>query len=158
MSTPSGQFLLIDLYNQRDFVFQFFPPGVVTESGANWQPQDVTIGMQPLFYANRPPRALKVEQLWFDKTATGESVKPEIDKLEALLEETQMGGTPPVLLAMWGDEKFRGVLTSLRINRQFFARDGKTLRAEVAIELTATDQDQRTGRSYLEDLTRRIRL
>ncbi len=155
MSTPSGQFLLIDLYSQRDFVFQFFPPGVLTESGANWQPQDVTIGMQPLFYANRPPRTLKVEQLWFDKTGTGESIKPEIDSLEALLEETQLGGTPPLLLALWGDEKFRGVLASLRINRQYFARDGKPLRAEIAIELTATDQEQRTAWQYLDSSLRR---
>src|SRR4051794_1876530 len=109
--------VLIDLNSQASFEFQFFPTEFDTEHAANWQPQDVTSGKKPLFYSNTEPGRLTFPELWLDSTSTRESLKDTLDELHSFsLDEQEDRGAPPAMLATWGDEKFQGVMTSMRVN------------------------------------------
>ncbi len=118
------------------FVFEFFPSSVQTSDRANWEAQETTTGVKPLFYANRDPRKLDFNELWLDSTDTNESLTPDLKRLRALLEETEKG-TPPALLAAWGDRHERCVLQELDIEEMFFSTpDGYPLRAKIRMNLT----------------------
>lgn len=125
---------LINLENQQAFTFQFFPADVQATDRANWQAQETTIGVKPLFYGNREPRVLNFPELWLDNTDTNESLTPQIKELRSLMEETEKG-TPPALLAAWGDRNERCVLQELSIEEKFFTSDGYPIRVRVAVTL-----------------------
>ncbi len=129
---------LINLENQGSFVFKFFPTNISTTDRANWQPQETTIGVKPLFYANREPRQLDFPELWFDNTDTNESLTPEFKALNELFDDTK--GTPPALLAIWGDRQERCVLQELTIEETFFNREGYPIRARIRMTLTQLQQ------------------
>jgi phage protein U len=93
-------------------------------------------------YANRDPRKLDVGEVWLDKTATGQSVKPQMDALEALQEEV-CEGTPPPLLAIWGDQQKRVVLEEVRFEETFHAPDGHPIRARCSLTLKEVQQGDR---------------
>jgi hypothetical protein len=130
----TGKFALIILPRAGTFIFDLFPAKIETQRRANWEPQDITTGTKPIFYGNRDPKRLTVNEVWLDTTMTGESLKSQIDGLERLQEETAEGA-PPALLAMWGDEKLTCVLEELTINRVFFDPTGDPLRAQANLTL-----------------------
>jgi hypothetical protein len=135
MSKQTGRFVLVNLFNHGTFEFQFFPQRIETSRRANWQAQEVTTGTKPLFYFNRDPRRLVLNELWLDKSDKNISIKPEIDLLFALQDETRAGGTPPSLLALWGDRQELVVLEELSVEEQFFAQQGFPIRARVNMTL-----------------------
>ncbi len=137
---------LINLTNQGAFTFQFFPATVSTTDRANWEPQSTTIGVKPLFYANREPRSIEFPEVFLDNTDTNESLSGEISDLRALFEETA-DGTPPPLLAAWGDRHERCVLQELSIEEIFFNNDGHPTRARVKMTLIQIqgDSSEATG-------------
>ena len=125
---------LINLENQGAFVFQFFPANLRTQDRANWQPQETTVGVKPLLYGNREPRRIEVPELYLDNTDTNESLTEQIKELRGLMEETDKG-TPPALLAVWGDRNERCVLEELSIEEQFFNADGEPTRVRINLGL-----------------------
>lgn len=131
----SDNFVLINLEGQDSFVFDFFPREIQGTDRANWEPQDVTIGMKPLFYANREPRRLSVPEVYLDGTLTGESVGEQIDALRALRLELPKLGRPPALLAVYGDRQLRCVLEEVTITEEAFWSEGNPLRARVSLQL-----------------------
>lgn len=144
-----GQFMLVDATKgTAAFIFQYFPSPVSTAGRANWNAADVTQGAKPLFYFNREPHRLTVGGLVLDNTDTGESLTPQIRELFALLEEAERG-TPPLLLAAWGDRQLRCVLEELNIDEEFFDEGGEPLRARVGLSLVEV-QGQRTSTSAQE--------
>lgn len=144
-----GKFMLIDLTSQASIEFQFFPSEVTTEDGANWEPQNTANGKKPLFYANGEPGKLTVPDLVIDGTMVtpNQSMTESIKKLKSFtLDEKEDRGAPPPLLATWGDEKMRCVLTRMTVTRIFFDSDGKPLRAKVSLDLLEfQDEDGATG-------------
>jgi hypothetical protein len=130
-----GTFSLLNLEGGEDFYFQFFPQKVDTEGQTNWQQAQTTIGMTPITYANREPRRLRVDQLYFDSTDSNTSLTPLIKALYKLLEELPDKARPPVLLAAWGDRQERGVLVRVKVTEEFFKVSGEPIRAAVAIEM-----------------------
>lgn len=131
---PNAGVQLINLEDQGAFTFQYFPESLSTMESANWEPQETTVGVKPLFYANREPRQIEFPELWFDNTETNQSLTPTIKELRKLFEETQ-NGTPPALLAVWGDRNERCVLVNLTIEENFFTSDGFPIRARVSLSL-----------------------
>ena len=135
---------LINLDNQGAFTFQFFPQTVSTKDRANWSPQETTIGVKPLFYANREPRTLDFPELWFDNTDNNQSLTPTIKELRGLFEENDKG-TPPVLLAAWGDRNERCVLVDMSIEEQFFNTEGEPIRVKISLSLLQHQPDFNDG-------------
>lgn len=137
---------LINLESSGAFTFQFFPATVSTTDRANWEAQNTTIGVKPLFYANREPRSIDFPELYWDNTETNESLTGQINELRSLLDETAKG-TPPPLLAAWGDRHERCVLAELNIEEIFFNRDGHPIRARIKLTLTQIqpDSNEATG-------------
>lgn len=117
---------LINLEDQGAFTFQYFPNSLRTQNRANWNAQDTTIGIKPLYYANREPRRIEFPELYFDNTDTNESLTETIKELQALMEETDKG-TPPALLAAWGDRHERCVLEELAIEEKLFNPSGEPI-------------------------------
>ena len=128
------QLTLINLIAEGAFVFQFFPSKVSSTDRANWNPQETTIGVKPLFFANRDPRRIDFDELWLDNTATNESLTPQIKRLREMMQETERG-TPPPLLAAWGDRNERCVLEELNISEEFFNESGAPIRVRVSLKL-----------------------
>lgn len=126
---------LINLEGGESFSFQYFPAIITTTDRANWEPQETTIGVKPLFYANREPRQIEFPELYFDKTDTNDTVKPDCEALKNLMVETGQG-TPPALLCAWGDQLERCVLTEARIDYIFFHAEGYPMRARISMTLT----------------------
>jgi hypothetical protein len=141
-----GNFVLINLEGPDPnamamFVFDFFPSKIQSTDRANWEAQDTTIGVKPLFYGNREPRKLSVTELVLDATDTiGDSITPQINALRNLQVETR-NGTPPALLAVWGDEQLRCVLEEVQIERQFFDKRGMPTRAQVSLQLVELQEE-----------------
>ncbi len=146
-----GQFTLTYLTGDFSIAFRFFPPAMSTEGHANWEPVDVTTGAKPLMYFNREPLRLTVNDLWLDNMETGDSLAVDIANLLALLEETNEG-TPPLLLAAWGDRSLRCVLADVDIEEQFFAPTGEPLRAHVRLTLLEVqDETERVDVNVIDD-------
>lgn len=143
---PQAGLALINLDGGDSFTFQFFPASVSTTDKANWEAQNTTTGVKPLFYANREPRSIEFPELYFDATDTNESLSGDIKALRALFEETAKG-TPPALLAAWGDRNERCVLTELGIEEIFFNRSGHPIRCRIRMSLTQIqpDSNESTG-------------
>lgn len=132
---------LINLENgDAAFVFQFFPTTVSTTDRANWNAQETTIGIKPLFYANREPRQIAFDELYLDNTDTNLSLTEDLKRLKNLFEETEKG-TPPALLAIWGDRRERCVLEELSIEEKYFNTDGEPIRAQIRMSLIQLQPD-----------------
>lgn len=139
----AGGFNLINLCGGGVFLFQYFPTAPITHGRrANWEEQDVTIGTKPLFYFNRDPKRLEVREVWLDHSDTNESVKPEIDQLYAMQDET-CEGTPPPLLAVWGDQQIRVVLEELNVDEEFHWLAGVPIRAKLSLTLKELQEGAR---------------
>lgn len=134
MSTQ-GKFILIDSAGRGNITFQYFPTSIQTTGRANWEPQDTLGGTKPILYANREPRSITIDDLWLDKTDSGESIEPEIEELMSLLVEEPGTGTPPPLLALWGDRLAHVVLEDVRVEETFFNFEGNPIRAHIGITL-----------------------
>lgn len=115
--------------------FFYFPDKIRTSDQINWTAQETTIGVKPLFYANREPRKLEFEELWLDNTESGESLALKIVELRRLFEETKFG-TPTKLLIGWGTERYEVcVLETMTIEEVFFSTENEPLRAKVSMTL-----------------------
>lgn len=145
-----GEFALINLSGEGAIIFQYFPRLISTTGRANWNPVDVTQGAKPIFYFNRDPQRLNVNELWLDNTSTGESLTPEIIELLALIVETDRG-TPPLLLAAWGDRHLRCVLEEVTVDEEFFALTGEPLRARVRLSLLEVQAERVVTNSQVLD-------
>lgn len=143
---PQAGLALINLEDQQAFTFQYFPANVQTVDRTNWGAQETTTGVKPLFYANREPRLLDFPELWLDNTTTNESLTPQIKELRKLLEETEKG-TPPALLAAWGDRNERCVLQEMAIEEKFFNTDGYPIRLRIRMTLIQLQPETRESTS-----------
>ena len=137
----AGSFQLIDLSSNIAFTFQFFPEKIRANVRANWEPQNTTVGVKPLFYGNTEPQKISVEELYLDNTDTNRSLKDDILDLGSLIKEVDDLGSPPPLLAIWGDSKFRCVLTDVTIEGIMYNDEGNCIRARISIELTQLQRD-----------------
>lgn len=148
MGTPvlpfqRGSFILINLCGGGVFKFPFFPTAPIELARrANWPEQETTTGTRPLMYFNRDPRRLEVREVWLDKSDTNQSIKPEIEAILALQNET-CEGTPPPLLAVWGDRQERCVLEEARFEETFHAPEGHPIRARVSLSLKEVQRGPR---------------
>lgn len=146
-----GSFSLLGLTSEMSITFRLFPPSVETSGRANWSAVDVTAGPKPLMYFNREPHRLSVGELWLDNTDTGESLGTDIFNLYSLLEEGD-DGTPPLLLATWGDRGLQCVLEELTVEEQVFAPTGEPLRARVSLTLLEVqDRREKTSVRVIDD-------
>lgn len=136
-----GQFVLVNLEGAGTFVFVFFPREFQRSRRATWDPQDVTIGTKPLFYGNRDPKRITVNEVWLDKTSLNESIGPDIQALFALQDEDPKSGRPPALLAIWGDQQERCVLEEITITEKWFSSDGEPQRASVMLQLLELQEE-----------------
>lgn len=143
-STPgamAGKFVVVNLCAQGRFTFDYFPTAPITlERRANWPEQDTTIGTKPLFYENRDPRRLTVQEVYLDRSDTGESITPQIEELMALQDEI-CEGTPPPVLVLWGDRQERTILEEIRVEEIFHARPGHPIRARVNLTFKEIQED-----------------
>lgn len=137
----NGKFQLIDLETDFAFEFPYFPEEIGLNHAANWEPQNTTAGIRPLFHANREPYAVSVRDLILDQTERNESLKPLLDDLELFMTELADGRPPSGLLAVWGDYSLRCVLADLSIVQIFFSEEGNCIRARIGIELLRLQED-----------------
>jgi hypothetical protein len=136
-----GKFVLINLCGGGTFIFDWFPTQPIELSRrANWPEQDTTTGTKPLFYMNRDPRHLDIREVWLDKSDDNQSVKPQMEALLALQDET-CEGTPPPLLALWGDRQERVILEEVRFEETFHRQDGTPIRARASLSLKEIQGD-----------------
>lgn len=132
-ANAKGKFVVIPLGGPGVFVFDWFPTAPITLSRrANWPAQEVTTGTKPLFYMNKEPRNLNVQEVWLDKSDTNESITGQIEHLMAIQIEIE-DGTPPPCLVIWGDRQERCVLEEVRVEEMFHARPGYPIRARVTL-------------------------
>ncbi len=144
-------FTLVNVYKHESWQFFYFPTEIETASEANWEPQNTTIGVKPLFYMNREPTSLTINDLLLDGSLSGKSITPQIKRLRALQEETAKG-TPSTLIALWGDRQETVVLKTLTIREQFFAPQGFPLRARVNLALIQIQDQNRVNIVEDDDL------
>jgi|CXWL01.1.fsa_nt_gi hypothetical protein len=136
-----GVFQLIDLESDYAFEFQYFPETVSTSSRANWNEQDTTMGVRPLFYANADPKRVSVRDAILDSTETNTSLQPDFELLSYFHSELEQGGVPTAILAVWGDQQLRCVMTELNIEQIMFSQEGNCQRAKVSFELIELQPD-----------------
>ena len=129
-----------------DFRFSFFPTSIETNARANWQAQDTTVGTKPIFYANREPRRLTVNNLMLEGSEGNASVATHIALLFSLMDEVPNQGRPPFLLAVWGETSVRCVLEDVTVTEEFFRADGEPIRARVSLSLLQFQDEPRTDR------------
>jgi hypothetical protein len=142
-ANAAGKFVVIALGGPGVIIFDWFPspsPGIGLSRRANWQEQETTIGTKPLFYMNRDPRKLDVQEVWLDKTDTNESITPQIERLMSLQDEVA-NGTPPPCLVLWGDRQERCVLEEIHIEEVFHHRSGFPMRARVTLNFKELQSD-----------------
>lgn len=151
-------FGLLVLERAEDFVFSYFPTTIETSARANWQAQDTTISMKPLFYANREPRRIRIDNLLLDSSQEEDgTIETEIRGLYRLLDEVQGQGKPPLLLAQWGERTERCVLEDVTVVETLFRPDGVPIRASVSLTLLQfQDDDAPPSVSRRESRTGRI--
>jgi hypothetical protein len=133
-------FVLINLLNGQGFTF-IFPTEISLSARADWRAQNITAGSKPLLYGNTEPEELRFDSLWLDSVAAGESLSPLIVKLVELTKKMEGAGTPPPLLASWGDTEFLCVMQEVTIKEKFFNSEGKPLRAEVSMTLLELQEE-----------------
>lgn len=142
-ANAKGKFIVIALGGPGVFVFDWFPspsPGISLNRRANWEEQNVTTGTKPLFYMNRDPRRLDVQEVWLDKTDSNESITPQIERLMSMQDEVN-NGTPPPCVVLWGDRQERSVLEDIRIEEVFHHTSGYPMRARVTLSFKELQKD-----------------
>lgn len=135
MRMHADKFVLINLEGLDSFVFDLFPQEVERNDRANWPSQDVTVGMKPIFYANREPGRISVPEVYLDGSRTNTPINEEIDALTALKDEIALLGRPPALLVQYGSRQHRCVMEEVTVTEEFFSADGEPLRARVRLQL-----------------------
>ena len=148
----TDHFTLINLEGGESFVFQFFPREIQTSGRSNWEAQDTTIGVRPLFYANRDGERISIPEVYLDGTDDNQSIEPEIRALQALRAEVPKLGRPPALLAAWGDEHYRCVLEEVSVTRNFFSPEGNPLRATVSLQLLELQKEREAVEVVIRDV------
>lgn len=134
------EFALIEIQPPgRTVIFEYFPSSITKNSRANWETQNVTIGVKPLMYANREPLRITIDELLIESYDAQTSIQPQIDALLSLqAEKMQPGeqtGAPPILLVIYGDYQQTVVLEEVTIKESFFTRDATLIRAYVILTL-----------------------
>lgn len=76
-----------------------------------------------------------------DSVKTKKSVKEYTSKIEALLLEDGTKHKPPQVEFIWGDLTYKGVVTSLNQEFNYFDMDGKPLRAKLDLTVSETPGD-----------------
>lgn len=130
-----GKFVIINLCGGGVIRLKYFPtsePGIRHGRRANWEEQNTTTGSKPLFYFNRDPRRLDVPELWLDESDTNQSVKPQMEAIYALQDES-CEGTPPPLLVAWGDQQRRVILENCEFEEILHSRPGIPIRARAIL-------------------------
>ena len=143
----TGKLALISLETPDAFIFEMFPTrdqGIQETDHVNWEPQDVSIGVKPLFYANTDPRKISVPEVMIDGSRSGRSINEQIDKLRTLKTEMPGKGAPPALLLVFGDRQQRCVLEEVVIAQTVFTRGGDPSRARVSLQLLELQEDRGT--------------
>ena len=140
MSAQVSSLVLVNLEAGDSFIFRFFPEKIEHSRRANWEPQRVTTGTQPLLYANREPKRLTFPEVWLDNSATGDSVTADLEQLYALQNQGQQGA-PPKLLAQWGERQERVVLEEVRAVESHFTTEGNPRRALLSLTLIEIQDD-----------------
>lgn len=152
MTTPAGKFALVNVETGESFVFQYFPTSIHANSRTNWTPQDVTTGVQPLFYQNTAPRSLSIDRLLLDRSDTNQSVRSDLARLLYFQEETGKG-RPPSLFAVWGEYQELVVLEEVDYEQDFFTPDGDPVRAWVSLRmLEIQESGESTSVKITEDV------
>lgn len=134
-------FQLIDLSSNISFTFRYFPERITTSGRANWTPQETSIGVKPLFYGNTEPLRISVDELVLDNTDTNNSLRGDLEDLRLFATEIEDGGTPPALLAVWGEHRVRCVLTDYSIEEEEFSPEGEPLRARIRLDLIELQEE-----------------
>jgi hypothetical protein len=136
-----GKFVVIPLGGPGVFVFDWFPTAPISLGRrANWPEQDVTTGTKPLFYMNKDPRNLNVQEVWLDRSDSNESITPQIEHLLAIQDEIE-DGTPPPCLVLWGDRQERCVLEEVHVEEEFHEQGGSPIRAKVTLTFKELQSD-----------------
>ena len=134
MPEPS-KFQILDLGSEFALEFQYFPEQITTSGRANWEPQETTIGTKPLFYSNTDPLRITIDEAFIDYTDSNTSAAPDVDLLRLMHTEVEEGGSPPALLAIWGERRIRCVMTDLSVDESMFTNDGNPTRLRFSVEL-----------------------
>jgi len=145
-------FVLINLEGPGDFFFDLFPREIQTSDRAVWEPQEITIGVKPLFYANRDPKRISIPEVFLDRSDELTSIKPDIDALLQLQAEIPKLGRPPALLATWGEEQVRCVLETVDIKRTWFSEEGDPQRAAVSLQLLQLQEERESVDVVVRDV------
>lgn len=155
MPEPST-FQILDIESDFALEFQFFPEEIVRRTRANWEPQNTTFGTKPLFYANSDPQVISISNAYIDYTHENVSAESDVELLQMQMREVEQGGPPPALLAIYGNTRFRCVLTDLTIRETMFTADaGEPTRLCFDIELMELQEDGETTsvqEGYNEDV------
>jgi hypothetical protein len=141
MPTPQGKFALVNPNTGESFVFQYFPAGIDLDSRTNWNPRDITIGVQPLDYANTAPLRVQVDELLLDRSDTNLSIKSDLKRLLYFQQEDDQLGRPPTLNVIWGEWQETVVLESVFIKQTLFTPDGDPVRAYLRLTLLGFQED-----------------
>jgi hypothetical protein len=137
----AGSFQLIDLTSNIAFTFQYFPREIRGSDRANWEQQETTIGVKPLFYSNRDPRQISLQEMYLDNSDTNLSLNADLQDLRSLMVEIDSIGTPPPLLALWGESQLRCVLQELSIEECLFNDEGNCIRAKIDLTLLQLQEE-----------------
>lgn len=80
-------------------------------------------------------------ELVFDTTLTGEDVRVQTEKLQALMKPSEEGGKKiaPIVEFSWGTYRFKGIFTSYKETLNYFSTTGVPLRASISITMTQQD-------------------
>ncbi|HVH99857.1 MAG TPA: hypothetical protein VM869_14140, partial [Enhygromyxa sp.] len=80
-------------------------------------------------------------ELTFDTTLSGEDVRIQTEKLQALMKPVEEGGKKiaPVVEFSWGTYRFKGIFSSYKETLNFFSTTGVPLRASISISMTQQD-------------------
>ncbi|MFO1119703.1 MAG: LysM peptidoglycan-binding domain-containing protein [Rhodospirillales bacterium] len=90
----------------------------------------------PLQYVRGSSEKLSLEVL-LDTSDTLENVRTKyVDRLRGLMRINSTLHAPPIVLFVWGDAIFRGVIESISVTYAMFTPQGVPVRAQVALSLT----------------------
>ena len=134
MAIETGSLIILNL-RDGGAIRLLFPEQLESEDSANYSAVDISSGLKPLFFENREPGEIKLDDVLLDGTRGYISVEPEIEKLNKLLQPDSQTGAPPPLQIMANSWSRRCVLVTLRVNRTFFTPQGECIRALVSLTL-----------------------
>jgi len=80
-------------------------------------------------------------ELVFDTTLSGDDVREQTEKLQALMKPVEEGSKKiaPVVEFSWGTYRFRGIFSSYKETLDFFSATGVPLRASISVSMTQQD-------------------